>query len=777
MRTSTIRLALAGAVAISLGCGRQAAAAAIVVTTRADVVADDGRCSLREAVSAANQDASSGRLPGECAAGEHSPIVDVIQLRRGKYRLTRAPIGEDLNIGGDLDVTESMIVQGIGRRTVIMSRIGDPSVVGDGDRLFHVDPAGVGGVDVTFSKLTLTRGDVGCTGSGCEPGASAVDAHGADSLTFESCSILRNAAACSGERCGGSFNGAAIQALFGSSLQIRDTTIKANESACTGDGCVIGGAAIAIRSDGGVALAPGEIAQAAIEFVLDDSTVTQNVSRCEGLDCAVGPIVSIDSGSLTARAVQLRSNESQCNGRDCSTAGIAELFAAQGSATIDDLEVTDNVGACAGDQCSVGSVLDLRSEGSVALRNATMTNNEFECRGAACFVDAHASIGGTVDATVEGLALTFDTATCTGESCSVDPLMRVVSDGAVDATDVQIDENQHACSEPGCAVGALASLSGDPVKSMNSELALNSAGCEGDGCHAGSWLEIAGRGDTIMSHAVIRNNLLDCGGAGCDVTDAISVRVDDGTLTVAETAIDENTAACGGRSCSIANLLGASAPTAITLRNSRLALNNVRCVGDLCQAAGAGALQADELAIASGTFDQNTATCQGSACRVAVVLTIDANDGSIANALFTTNASKCDGEDCAAGPGGALRNSGTRLSVSDTVMKANFTDGYGAAIFNDAGSALLLARTALLGNQAGPRATMEFGGFGGAVFNDATKGRPGVLTLVDTRIEGNSALHSGGGVLNAGTIDLLVRTEIAGNAIGNCVNRGGTGCP
>jgi hypothetical protein len=261
------------------------------------------------------------------------------------------------------------------------------------------------------------------------------------------------------------------------------------------------------------------------------------------------------------------------------------------------------------------------------------------------------------------------------------------------------------------------------------------------------------------------------------VTSAISVRSDDGTLTVEETAIDENTTACGGRSCSVANLLDAAAPTAITVRNSRLALNAVRCVGDLCQAAGAGTLRADDLAITSGTFDQNAATCQGSGCRVAVVLTVDANDGAIANALFTTNVSKCDGEDCAAGPGGALRNSGTRLAISDAVMKANVTDGYGAAIFNDAGSALLLERTALLENQAGLRATMEFGGFGGAVFNNATKGRPGVLTLVDTRIVGNNAQHSGGGVLNQGTIDLLVRTQIAGNAIGNCVNQGGSGCP
>jgi CSLREA domain-containing protein len=773
-------LVLASALAISLACGGQAAAATIVVTTRADVVADDGRCSLREAVSAANRDASSGRMPGECIAGERPPILDVIQLHRGRYKLTRAPLGDDANVGGDLDVTESAIIQGVGRRTVILSRIGDPAVAGDGDRLFHVDPSGVGGVDVTFAKLTLARGDVGCTGRDCEPGGSAVDAHGADALTFEGCSILHNVASCSGEHCGGSSNGAAIQGLFGSALQIHDTTIRANRSHCTGEGCAIGGAAIAIRGDGSVSLAPGAPAQASIELILDDSTVTQNTSRCDGRGCAVGSIVSIAGESFAGNAVHLTSNDSQCNGDGCSSEGIAAVFVDQRDATLDGVEVADNVTACVGEQCFVGSVLDLQGRGSVALRTATVTNNDCGCRGVGCFVDAHAVIGGALDATLEGVALTFAKATCTGDDCSVDPLLRAESDGALDATGVQIDENQHACGangDTGCAVRALAILSGAPVKSTTGELLQNSAGCQGDGCRAGSLLQIAGRGDSLLSHAVIQNNLLDCSGVGCAVDDGISVVADDGALTIEETAVDDNTTACGGRSCAVAGLLDASAHPAFTFRNTRLARNTVRCVGDLCQAAGAGTLLADELAIASGTFDQNAASCQGSGCRVAVVLTIDATDGSLANSLVTSNSSTCSGEDCAAGPGGALRNGGTRLSIADTIMKANVTDGEGAAIFNDAGSTLLLTRTALLGNQAGLRGTMEFGGFGGAVFNDASKTTQGVLTLVDTRISSNGAQKSGGGVLNAGKIDLIVRTDISGNAIGNCVNRGGTGCP
>ena len=42
-------------------------AAAITASTD-DVVGDDGQCSLREAITAANADAASGAAPGECAA-------------------------------------------------------------------------------------------------------------------------------------------------------------------------------------------------------------------------------------------------------------------------------------------------------------------------------------------------------------------------------------------------------------------------------------------------------------------------------------------------------------------------------------------------------------------------------------------------------------------------------------------------------------------------------------------------------------------------------------
>ena len=48
---------------------RTAAANTITVTSAADTTANDGVCTLREAIIAANTNTASGAMAGECAAG------------------------------------------------------------------------------------------------------------------------------------------------------------------------------------------------------------------------------------------------------------------------------------------------------------------------------------------------------------------------------------------------------------------------------------------------------------------------------------------------------------------------------------------------------------------------------------------------------------------------------------------------------------------------------------------------------------------------------------
>jgi hypothetical protein len=58
--------------------------------------ANNGVCSLREAVIAANTNTASGGMAGECAADQAAPTVDVINIPAGTYTLTTAPINNTL---------------------------------------------------------------------------------------------------------------------------------------------------------------------------------------------------------------------------------------------------------------------------------------------------------------------------------------------------------------------------------------------------------------------------------------------------------------------------------------------------------------------------------------------------------------------------------------------------------------------------------------------------------------------------------------------------------
>ena len=55
-------------------------AATITVNSTADTAANDGLCTLCEAITASNTNMASGMTMGECAAGDANPSVDTIQF-------------------------------------------------------------------------------------------------------------------------------------------------------------------------------------------------------------------------------------------------------------------------------------------------------------------------------------------------------------------------------------------------------------------------------------------------------------------------------------------------------------------------------------------------------------------------------------------------------------------------------------------------------------------------------------------------------------------------
>lgn len=111
------------------------------------MVANDGHCSLREAISSANGDAASGATPGECAAGSGA---DAIALPAGFFVLAIAGAGEDANVTGDLDVLSDLTLTGVGADITTIS--------GEGvDRVLDV----ASGHTVALSNLTIAGGETG----------------------------------------------------------------------------------------------------------------------------------------------------------------------------------------------------------------------------------------------------------------------------------------------------------------------------------------------------------------------------------------------------------------------------------------------------------------------------------------------------------------------------------------------------------------------------------------------------------------------------------------
>ena len=166
MPTTSKALALAALLGILGALPAGALATTIAVTTTQDLVAGDGLCGLREAVSAANLNSATPGA-GECPAGSATGS-DTIRLGPGVYALTlTGPAGgEDLNASGDLDIRSSLSIVGAGAAATTIDARGT-------DRVLDLPSVGLG-TTITLDGLTITGG---VTSAGT-PGAGVTGAPG-----------------------------------------------------------------------------------------------------------------------------------------------------------------------------------------------------------------------------------------------------------------------------------------------------------------------------------------------------------------------------------------------------------------------------------------------------------------------------------------------------------------------------------------------------------------------------------------------------------------------
>jgi CSLREA domain-containing protein len=118
----------------------------ITVTTIVDELTDDGNCSLREAIRAANLD-----TPVDACPAGSGP--DLIVLADATYYLAIAGQNDDDGLTGDLDMNSNISILGAGS--------GETIVDGQNlDRVFHIRDS----ASVTLTKMTIQHGQISTGG-------------------------------------------------------------------------------------------------------------------------------------------------------------------------------------------------------------------------------------------------------------------------------------------------------------------------------------------------------------------------------------------------------------------------------------------------------------------------------------------------------------------------------------------------------------------------------------------------------------------------------------
>lgn len=148
------RAVLALAVAALLAAPASASAVSITVNTNADgAPADDGLCTLREAIDSANTNTASGAMPGECAAGGASDVIGFSAIFNGELADTIAPGSALPSITTDTDIAggQCMTAAGVNGPCVgVNGPTGVPGLTVD-----NIDNTSISGVAATGAQVGI----------------------------------------------------------------------------------------------------------------------------------------------------------------------------------------------------------------------------------------------------------------------------------------------------------------------------------------------------------------------------------------------------------------------------------------------------------------------------------------------------------------------------------------------------------------------------------------------------------------------------------------------
>jgi len=709
-------------------------AATITVNTTADTLLDDGLCSLREAVFAANTNAA---FRG-CPAGQADPVIDTIVLSALRYDLTLGDSGDDTNLEGDLDITESVVIEGAvpidalqfsdftpldeGNRpvaltqfaldaefdiepsdetalkanilrgvdavisplltgnTVVSNGIGDPNVDGDGDRVFEIDPLQVGGMQVTFRNLIITAGDVACTGEDCDTGGGAIHAFGTD-MTLEFSLITGNTSSCFGFACGS-------------------------------EGIIPGPDRVSVDHSGSAGIYTLE----ATNLNLLNTAFIGNRTECRVDGCSVGHgVLDAEEGAgvITIENTVVSGNLILCEGVECE---VEELFSTDGepsgAATIDNFFITHNMIFCEGFDCQTDELLELDQFTSQTIEDTFIKWNLLECQGEDCDTDEIID-GGVVNSIdtgkifeIKDSEISFNALLCSGINCDTD---EVVDEDFSTATNLRLEQNILHCSGDSCDADEHYNVDADGSEHNNLVFLNNRSSCSGINCDTGDILDFGGN-DMVINQSLVQGNISECRGEKCTANSIMSIR--ENRALISNSRIINNRSSCTGADCIIIGGcqidLSAEPPEpfcvtnsggAVAILNDNVIIQDTLIQGNFSDGEGAGiSLQssndfADALTILRSRIEGNTSSTNGGG--ISVIGELDRETGELddGGASLIVIESSIIGNQASGNGGGIYGFEMSDIAITNSTMSKNTALGEGGGIFSEGASLNLLHTT------------------------------------------------------------------------------------
>ena len=376
-RSLLLMLWLALVLAVASESVRPVSAATITVFPGEVAIANNGRCSLREAIINANNDAATH---ADCPAGAGD---DIITLPAATYTLSDATAAnEEFSVTGDLDIRSNITLNGADAGLTILAG-------NNTDRVLHV----VSGIAVV-NDLTIQNGrtpnganaSMNCTSEPCFPtssGSAGSPGGGilnAGTLTLNHVTLTNNRTGNGGNAgnvsCSSGFcstnggNGGAGGGVHstGASLTINHSTLSNNQTgtggaAGTTTGC--SGGAFCSSTAGGQGDGGGANTANANPLTISNSLVTNNSGRFGGGISCFGACTIVNSTISNNQATSI---------------GGGIYFVNNGNKVVTNVTITGNTSVNNG-----GGIF--ANLGTIAITNVTISGNSANTNGGGAFVN------------------------------------------------------------------------------------------------------------------------------------------------------------------------------------------------------------------------------------------------------------------------------------------------------------------------------------------------------------------------------------------------------